>query len=237
MDTAIQMTTLPQDFDFSPFEYIPQNATASAFTGFEQAGVLVGCAFLRDVVEREKDGQTVRTLEVERIEVLEKGQGHGRAIIAHLFEALQLDEMIGNVQRVFEDSDDVFARSYAFWNHLGASFIGEREDTFEAFSHGELVQFTLTKKTLVKDSSVSVYERHSVESFNERYETQIQKGMDLSEMTAHLEELDYGIFGASYRPEDLIEEEEQERQSNDEEVLPLRIVQIDDAFIAFLQGI
>lgn len=92
-----------------------------------------------------------RTMEMEMIEVMEKEQGHGTAIIKFLFRHFNLESMFGYV--LHEDS----MRPYHFWSSLGAKIDASDEDEYwDMYEDGIDIYFDLHRNQVMKEMTLEV---------------------------------------------------------------------------------
>lgn len=83
-------------------------------------------------------------LYMHMIEVLEKEQGHGTAIVKHLFNALNVNQINGVIL------EDMSFRPYYFWLSLGSTLDVDNEDEFmDCYYQGQDVNFELKKENLL----------------------------------------------------------------------------------------
>jgi hypothetical protein len=120
--------------DFSEMEFQKGNSKAHGF--LDEQGKCIAYAWY---------SVNNHSLSMDMIEVLEKEQGHGTAIVQFLFDKLNLNRMEGLVLK------DSSLRPYYFWLSLGSTMEVADEDEFmEYFQEGLDVDFELTRENLVR---------------------------------------------------------------------------------------
>lgn len=131
MQKGYTLQALTQEHDYKEMTYNPRLYPGHAIY---QEGRLV--AYLWFVVED-------RELDMHMIEVIDKEQGHGTAIVHFLFDHFDIDTMCGYV--LHENS----LRPYYFWMSLGSTMSVEDEDDYWMYVKGDVdVTFILQRHIL-----------------------------------------------------------------------------------------
>jgi dimeric dUTPase (all-alpha-NTP-PPase superfamily) len=131
--TIVELT---DSHDFSEMEFGKGNSNSKAHGFLDEQGKCIAYAWY---------SVNNHSLSMDMIEVLEKEQGHGTAIVQFLFVKLNLNRMEGLVLK------DSSLRPYYFWLSLGSTMEVADEDEFmEYFQEGLDVDFELTRENLVR---------------------------------------------------------------------------------------
>lgn len=138
--TAYQIIELPETHDFPGMVYV--EGTKQAHAILDDTGKTIAYAWY----ELRADN----SLYMDMIEVLEKENGHGTAIVRHLFNTLKIDRITGSV--LLEEG----MRPYYFWESLGAVMNVEDEDhAYDYYIHGDDVTFVLPKENIQITSRIA----------------------------------------------------------------------------------
>ena len=124
---------LPDSHDFTGMEFAKGKSNAHGI--LNEQGEYVAYAWY---------SVTDKFLYMNMIEVLEKEQGHGTAIVKYLFNELDINQINGVIL------EDESFRPYYFWLSLGSTLDVDSEDEFmDCYYQGQDVNFELKKKNLL----------------------------------------------------------------------------------------
>lgn len=140
---TFHLRLIPEDFDLGELEFLKKEPNSYPLRGIFNNETLVACVEYDEV----RDVNQERSLYIEMIEVVQKGEGIGTSIVTFLFEHLRLTEVSGEAVLLSDDSD----RPLRFWENLGASFEAyedEKEDVESDFWESIPIAFTLKKEHL-----------------------------------------------------------------------------------------
>lgn len=130
--TPYRLEPLPEAHDFSAMAYSKLGGQAIGVIDAEDTIIAYLWYELKD-----------STLSMDMIEVLEKEQGHGTAIVRFLFDELPIDQITGTVMY------DYTLRAYYFWLNLGAWIdVQDEDDYLSCCREGYDVSFSLEREAV-----------------------------------------------------------------------------------------
>lgn len=147
MNEAYTIKEMPADHKYPEMSYGNHGEGGKAIY---QGASLIAYVWIH-LTEHESTKGVKRTMEMEMIEVIEKEQGHGTAIIKFLFRHFNLESMNGHV--LFEDN----MRPYYFWSSLGAEMQADNEaEYWEMYEDGIDIYFDLHRNQVMKGIPLEV---------------------------------------------------------------------------------
>lgn len=143
MNKAYTIKEMPADHKYPEMSYGNHGEGGQAIY---QGESLIAYVWIH-LTEHESTKGVKRTMEMEMIEVIDKEQGHGTAIIEFLFRHFNLESMFGYV--LYEDT----MRPYYFWSSLGAKLDADNEaEYWEMYEKDIDIYFDLHRNQIVKET-------------------------------------------------------------------------------------